>query len=43
VYNSYDMKFAISGTSQSADEIANTVMFKMRQLQNQGIRNNRGY
>jgi len=43
VYNSYDMKFAITGTNASADEIANKVMFKMKQVQNQGIRNNRGY
>jgi hypothetical protein len=43
VYNTYDMKFSISGTSQSADEIANKVMFKMKQVQDQGIRSNRGY
>ena len=43
VYNTYDMKFAISGTNQSADEIANKVMFKMKQIQDQGIRGNRGY
>jgi hypothetical protein len=43
VYNTYDMKFSISGASQSADEIANKVMFKMKQLQGQGIRSNRGY
>jgi TP901 family phage tail tape measure protein len=43
VYNTYDMDFAINGTNASADEIANKVMFKMRQVQNQGIRSNRGY
>ena len=43
VYNTYDMKFSISGTNQSADEIANKVMFKMKQLQSQGVRSNRGY
>jgi hypothetical protein len=43
VYNTYDMKFSISGTNQSADEIANKVMFKMKQLQGQQIRGNRGY
>ena len=43
VYNTYDMKFAINGTNQSADEIANKVMFKMKQIQDQGIRGNRGY
>ena len=43
VYNTYDMKFSISGTSQSADEIANKVMFKMKQVQSQGVRSNRGY
>jgi TP901 family phage tail tape measure protein len=42
VYNSYDMKFAVNGTNASADEIANKVMFKMKQLQNQSIRSNRG-
>jgi hypothetical protein len=43
VYNSYDMNFAVSGTNASADEIANKVMFKMKQVQAQGIRSNRGY
>ena len=43
VYNNYDMKFAVSGTNASADEIANKVMFKMKQVQAQGIRSNRGY
>jgi TP901 family phage tail tape measure protein len=43
VYNTYDMKFAVSGTNASADEIANKVMFKMKQVQNQGIRSNRAY
>lgn len=43
VYNTYDMKFSISGSNQSADEIANKVMFKMQQIQSQGIRSNRGY
>jgi hypothetical protein len=43
VYNTYDMKFAVSGTNASADEIANKVMFKMKQVQGQGIRSNRGY
>jgi len=43
VYNTYDMKFSINGANQSADEIANKVMFKMKQLQSQGVRSNRGY
>lgn len=43
VYNTYDMKFAINGTNANADDIANRVMFKMRQIQDQGIRSNRGY
>lgn len=43
VYNTYDMKFSINGANQSADEIANKVMFKMKQLQNHQIRGNRGY
>jgi TP901 family phage tail tape measure protein len=43
VYNTYDMKFSINGASQSADDIANKVMFKMKQLQNQQVRGNRGY
>ena len=43
VYNTYDMKFSINGTNQSADDIANKVMFKMRQLQSQQVRGNRGY
>jgi TP901 family phage tail tape measure protein len=43
VYNTYDMKFAINGSNQSADEIANKVMFKMKQVKNQGIRSNRAY
>jgi TP901 family phage tail tape measure protein len=43
VYNTYDMKFSINGTNQNADDIANQVMFKMRQLQNQNVRGNRGY
>ena len=43
VYNTYDMKFSISGTSQSADEIANKVMFKIKQVQGQGVRSNRGF
>lgn len=43
VYNKYDMKFSINGTNQSADEIANKVMFKMKQIQSHNIRGNRGY
>ena len=43
VYNTYDMKFAISGSNASAEDIANRVMFKMKQVQDQGIRGNRGY
>ena len=43
VYNTYDMKFSVNGSNANADDIANQVMFKMRQLQSQGIRNNRGY
>jgi hypothetical protein len=43
VYNTYDMKFAVNGSNASADEIANKVMFKMKQVQNQGIRSNRAY
>ena len=43
VYNTYDMKFTVSGTNASADEIANKVMFKMKQVQSQGVRSNRGY
>jgi hypothetical protein len=42
VYNNYDMKFAITGTNANADEIANKVMFKMKQVQSQTIRSNRG-
>jgi hypothetical protein len=43
VYNTYDMDFAINGGNASADEIANKVMFKIKQVQNQGLRGNRGY
>jgi hypothetical protein len=43
VYNTYDMKFAISGSNASPEDIANRVMFKMKQVQDQGIRGNRGY
>ena len=42
VYNVYDMNFSINGSNQSADEIANRVMVKMRQLQSHNIRSNRG-
>jgi TP901 family phage tail tape measure protein len=43
VYNNYDLKFSINGTSANADEIANKVMFKMKSLQDMQIRSNRGY
>jgi TP901 family phage tail tape measure protein len=43
VYNKYDMNFEISGANASADEIANKVMFKMKQIQSVNIRSNRGY
>ena len=42
VYNNYDMDFAISGSNASADEIANKVMFKIKQVQSSAIRTNRG-
>jgi flagellar basal body rod protein FlgB len=43
VYNTYDMDFAIHGTNASADEIANKVMFKIKQVENRQMRGNRGY
>jgi TP901 family phage tail tape measure protein len=43
VYNNYDMDFSIQGANASADEIANKVMVKIKQVQSQGIRSNRGY
>jgi hypothetical protein len=42
VYNNYDMDFTISGSNASADEIANKVMFKIKQVQSSAIRSNRG-
>jgi TP901 family phage tail tape measure protein len=41
VYNNYDMSFAISGANASADEIANKVMYKIKQAQSQQIRSGR--
>jgi hypothetical protein len=43
VYNNYDMNFEISGANASADDIANKVMIKMKQMQSMQIRSNRGY
>jgi hypothetical protein len=43
VYNNYNMDFQISGANANADEIANRVMVKMKQIQNQQIRSGRAY
>jgi len=42
VYNVYDMNFSINGSNQSAEEIVNKVMVKIKKLQSHNIRSNRG-
>ena len=42
MYNNYSVSVNVSGSNSTADEVANKVMFKMKQLQNQNIRGNRG-
>ena len=42
MYNNYSVNVSVSNANASPDEIANKVMFKMKQLQGQNIRSNRG-
>jgi hypothetical protein len=43
MYNNYSVNVSVSNPNANPDEIANKVMFKMKQLQGQNIRSNRGY
>jgi TP901 family phage tail tape measure protein len=42
MYNNYSVSVNVANTNANPDEIANKVMFKMRQINNQNIRSNRG-
>jgi hypothetical protein len=43
MYNNYSVNVNVSNSNANPDDIANKVMFKMKQLQGQNIRSNRGY
>ena len=43
MYNSYSVSVNVSGTTASADDIANKTIMKIKQIQNTAIRSGRGY